>query len=263
MAYLESVDNALRLLLLLSDGRQVTVTGVAKELGVAPSTAHRLLSTLMYRQFAAQGADRAYSAGPAMLRMGRNQDSRTALLEAAGPHLAELTKAVDESCYVGVLVNRHMHYLAGELADHAPRNGTRSGQVLPAHESAGGKALLAGMRSTDFDMLYPPDGVAELGLDAPGLGRLREELDVTRRRGYAMARSGADRNTFAFGVPVPGADGRATGALVLTIPSVRYAAARLPQLVSHLRIGADRISAGLKQGRAEFDTRPRRGNARD
>ena len=49
MNYLESVDNSLRLLMLVAAKARVGVSEVAAELGVAPSTAYRLLSTLRYR----------------------------------------------------------------------------------------------------------------------------------------------------------------------------------------------------------------------
>lgn len=58
MNYLESVDNSLRLLMLVAAKARVGVSEVAAELGVAPSTAYRLLSTLRYRGFVVQGQDR-------------------------------------------------------------------------------------------------------------------------------------------------------------------------------------------------------------
>ncbi|MBF8187168.1 helix-turn-helix domain-containing protein [Nonomuraea sp. K274] len=46
---IESVDNALRLIHLLRARGEVGVTAAAKALGVAPSTAHRLLAMLVFR----------------------------------------------------------------------------------------------------------------------------------------------------------------------------------------------------------------------
>ena len=51
---IDSVDNALRILQTLRDSGQVRVSDVAAELGIARSTAHRLLAMLVYRDFAVQ-----------------------------------------------------------------------------------------------------------------------------------------------------------------------------------------------------------------
>ena len=66
-------------------------------MGVARSTAHRLLSMLSYRDFAVQDGDRRYSAGP-VLSLAARTHSRAALLRAvAMPHLTVLTGRVAES----------------------------------------------------------------------------------------------------------------------------------------------------------------------
>lgn len=46
---IESVDNALRLLLLLGEQTEIRLTEASQYLGVASSTAHRLLAMLQYR----------------------------------------------------------------------------------------------------------------------------------------------------------------------------------------------------------------------
>ena len=46
---IEAVDNALQLLQLLRDGGTLRLKDAAEELGVAPSTAHRLLAMLVRR----------------------------------------------------------------------------------------------------------------------------------------------------------------------------------------------------------------------
>ncbi|MBN9179024.1 MAG: helix-turn-helix domain-containing protein, partial [Microbacterium sp.] len=51
---IESVDNALRLLILLGERTEVRLTDVSAELGVASSTAHRILAMLIWRGFARQ-----------------------------------------------------------------------------------------------------------------------------------------------------------------------------------------------------------------
>ncbi len=58
-----SVDNALRITAMLQ--LEGPVSKVAQRIGVALSTAHRLLQMLVYRDFAVQEPDRSYRVGAA------------------------------------------------------------------------------------------------------------------------------------------------------------------------------------------------------
>ena len=67
---IDSVDHALHLAAVLQQEGSLRVFEAAERLGVARSTAHRLLAMLVYRDFAEQGPDRRYLAGPAGLGIG-------------------------------------------------------------------------------------------------------------------------------------------------------------------------------------------------
>src|ERR1700754_1726968 len=92
-----SVDHALRLAVMLQHEGPLTVSTAAQRLGVARSTAHRLLAMLVYRDFAVQEADRTYRAGP-VLQLASHSRSATARLRAAAlPHLHTLVDLVGET----------------------------------------------------------------------------------------------------------------------------------------------------------------------
>jgi IclR helix-turn-helix domain len=61
------------------------VSDAAAELGVAKSTAHRLISMLRFRSFVEQARDRTYRAGSAFADLGGGPNSATALLGIARP----------------------------------------------------------------------------------------------------------------------------------------------------------------------------------
>ena len=64
---IESVDNALQLLLLFREQSSLRVADASRTLGVAPSTAHRLISMLQYHGFVTQDPrTKAYRAGAAL-----------------------------------------------------------------------------------------------------------------------------------------------------------------------------------------------------
>ncbi|WP_414777167.1 helix-turn-helix domain-containing protein, partial [Escherichia coli] len=64
---IESVDNALKLLLLLGEKNELRLTDASKHLGVATSTAHRILAMLQWRGFVRQDPrTKTYGPGPSL-----------------------------------------------------------------------------------------------------------------------------------------------------------------------------------------------------
>jgi DNA-binding IclR family transcriptional regulator len=64
--FIASVDHALQLTTVLQVEGSLSISEAAERLGVALSTAHRLLSMLVYRDFAVLEADKRYAAGPVL-----------------------------------------------------------------------------------------------------------------------------------------------------------------------------------------------------
>ena len=155
---------------------------------------------LVYRDFAEQLPDRRYGAGPVLRRGPAPQASVTALREVALPHLRGLVDALGETANVMVLAGTDVRFVATVECDHVLRVGDRTGRVLPAHLSSGGKAALA---LADDEQL-----AAVLGpLDDAAAARLERELRTVRRRGFAVNDQATEAGLTAVGVAVPPAGG--------------------------------------------------------
>src|ERR1700679_14907 len=90
---IESVDNALRVLLLLGERPSLRLTDVSQYLGVASSTAHRLLAMLQYRGFVRQEtATRSYVPGPTLDALAFSVLRRLDVRSRARPILEQLNK---------------------------------------------------------------------------------------------------------------------------------------------------------------------------
>lgn len=230
MRYLESVDNSLRLLLYLSANARVGVSDVAERLGVAPSTAHRLLSTLRFRGFVTQAKDRTYRPGPALEQLVSMRMRRSDLADVVLPCLTELRDATDESAHFGVLVGPQMRIIASVESTQPLRVGSRSGVMLPAHLAAGGKTLLAELDPRDLDELYPPGGTDNPRLTSAAMTSLRQELRRVRRQGFGLNHEQTERGITVIGLLVV-EDDEPVGAISLSMPSVRYQPRTVPELV--------------------------------
>ena len=154
---IESVGRALRLLTLVAERGSVSVSAAAEELGVARSTAHRMLATLLSEGFVRQDpVTKTYGPGRRMLEVGlaalRNLDVRA----AARPELEALRDELGETVHLVLLEGTHILFVDSVESNRAVRVGSRTGMTMPAHCTAAGKVILAGL---------PPDALEEY-LDA-------------------------------------------------------------------------------------------------
>ncbi len=229
---IESVDHALRLALLLQQGEPVRVTEVAAELGVARSTAHRLLAMLIYRGFAEQASDRRYVAGPVLRCPG--PDGRPASLrQVALPHLRELVRRCGETVNLVVLTGTDVRFVVSAECEQVLRVGDREGRHLPARLASGGLALLAALPDAEVERLYPGEDV--------DLAQLRRDLGRVRRQGFAVNDQRTEAGVTAIGCRVPGTE----AAVSIAMPTARFDRGRLPEWASLLAATVAAIEEGM------------------
>lgn len=247
LRYLESIDNSLRLLLLISSSAKVGVSEAASHLGVAPATAYRLLSTLRFRGFVVQCRDRSYRAGPTLERIVSYRMDRGNLADRAIPVLTSLRDATGETSHFSVLVGQQVRVIASVESTQTLRIGSRTGVMLPAHLSTGGRLLLAELDEADLDELFPPSGLTTPALPPSAMETLRRDLARCRKQGYAVNNEMTERGVSAVGVLVCDDDGP-VGALSVTLPTLRYTPAALPRLVQQLSEARDLLASLLHRG---------------
>jgi IclR family transcriptional regulator, acetate operon repressor len=221
---LSSVTNALKLISFLSSRRSVRVMEAAEHLGVARSTAHRLLMTLRDNGFAAQDhTNSEYRPGPVLNEIGLAAIRRMDLRGTARPVLEELRARTGETVSLSVLEGQYVRFVDGLEGTKAVRVGDRTGVVLPASSTAGGKAMLAAMPAGDLARRFPREELPSLTQSSvKGRSLLRHELDQVRQDGYALNRGESESAISAVGVAVRDLSGAPVGAIAVVVPSSRW-----------------------------------------
>lgn len=240
-----SVDHALRLAVVLQVEGPLTVSAAAERLGVARSTAHRLLQTLVYRDFAVQGEDRAYRAGPVLEISGRSASDAARLRAAALEPLRVLVDTLGETCNLSVRIGTTVRFLASVECDQALRVGSREGMVFPAHRVTGGLVLLAALSPERVDALYAPERFADRPDERPDLTRLHADLRAVRRTGIAVNLERSERGLAAVGRAVLDADGDPVAAVSVSMPTVRYRKEAVPDVIAALGVAAEAVTRAL------------------
>ncbi|MCV2489322.1 IclR family transcriptional regulator [Geodermatophilus sp. YIM 151500] len=233
---ISSVDHALQLATALQVEGSLSVSEAATRLGVARSTAHRLLAMLVYRDFAVRDGDRRYAAGP-VLSLGASSQSRTALLRTvAMPHLHALVERVDETVNLQILAGDHVRFIASVECNRALRVSDREGMVFPAHLVSGGKTMLADLPDTQVETFYAEEKWTDRPGQRPDLAALRRELRTVRERGFAINAGRTEDGLTAIGRAVRLDGRRAEAAVSVSMPSVRFSEEDLPRIVAALAL---------------------------
>jgi DNA-binding IclR family transcriptional regulator len=218
-----SVDRAMQLLRLGLEREDLGVTEAAVQLGIAPSTAYRLLATMADHGVFEATADRRYRLGDVLVAPRRRRHRVVVLREAVAPLLRRLHDEIGETVHLMVLVGRETQFIDGIEGVRALRIGMRIGGRLPAHCSSGGKAILAALGPATVDRMYRDGLPSWPGQRIASLGELQRELDEVRATGVAFNSGESETDVRALGVAI-GPDGESPhGAIAISFPESRFA----------------------------------------
>jgi IclR family transcriptional regulator, acetate operon repressor len=220
---LTSVDNALWLLQLVAERQALRVSEAADLLGVARSTAHRLLTALRRRDFLMQDKPNgAYRPGPALHAIGMVAISRLDVRRIAQPVLEQLRDKTKETASIAVLEGTMIRFVECYEGTSTVRVGSRAGVVRYAHASAVGKAILAALPDSELGRRYPGEELpAPTPASITSRHELMRELSQVRRQGYALNWEESSDGVAAVAVAVCGGSGIPLASISVSVPSMR------------------------------------------
>lgn len=220
---INSVDNALRLLLAFRQQRLIRVGEAGEMLGVVASTAHRLMAMLEYHGFVQQDSEtKAYRAGPALIDIGLSVIRQSDLRQHLRPYLEQLSNLSGETAHLVILRGANCLFIDSVESSAALRTSSRVGMTFPAHTISGGKALLAALSPDQLAELYPTEKLP--GLTPRSIvsrNSLLAELERIRQRGYAINQGESESDISAVGVLVRNAFDQPRAAVAISGPRAR------------------------------------------
>lgn len=215
---IESVDKALSLLVLFADKPRIRLTDASAYLGVASSTAHRLLSMLQYRGFVQQDATRAYEPGPMLRHLGHAARRDPDLSGVARPVLERLHAELDGTIHLGRLDGQHVIMVD---AVHSGKVVLLPMPPVPAHCTSLGKVILCQLGEAELRALYPQERLDQLtGRSIGSRSALEAELLKVRRRGFATGEEEFQLGAASVAVALPGLGNTRYG-VTATLPARR------------------------------------------
>lgn len=241
-----SVATALRLLKAFTPQEHAAgVSDLARRLGIAKSTAHRLLNLLVEEGFARRTTAGRYGLGFALWELGSRMIAGLDLRQVAHPTLEWLRNRTQEAVHLAVLDRTEVVYIDRFESPATLQLFRRIGYRMPAHATSSGKAILA---------FSPPRVVA--AVLAAGLTRLTPktitskkallaELARIRARGYVTTFDESEIGVSSVGAPVLGQGGQPVGAISVAGPSPRLPRARIASIARLVQQAATEISNNM------------------
>lgn len=233
---ISSVDNALRLLVSLRDRDEITISRASAELGVARSTAHRLLAMLHSYGLVERGPNRTYRIGPVLAEIGLSALRQGDVRVQIRPFLEQLVAELGESAHLIVREGVNCRFVESVEGTHALRAIAHVGVAYPAHATSGGKALLAELDEHELCELFPAEDLPKFNERSLATrAALIEHLGEVRAQGYGLNRAETELGICAVGMVQRTSSGRIAGALAVSAPEVRVSQERIGEIVAALR----------------------------
>lgn len=244
----QSLSRALAILdhLATSEGG-LTLTALAQSVGLAPSTAHRLLTTLEQSRYARFDPESStWTVGVQAFIVGNAFLASRNLAATARPFMRRLMEESGETVNLAIEDDGCAVYIAQVECREMMRAFNRPGQRVPLHATGVGKALLASMDDRDVERFvrrYGLTAVTERSITTPQeLNAVRAE---TRARGYAVDDEEQAIGLRCVAAPIFDENAEPIAALSISAPTARVGDDRLTSLGRLVREAADAITAAL------------------
>ena len=242
----QSVSRALRLLSRLSEEPNgMSLSELARAVELAPSTAHRLLTTLQLERFV-RFEDSRWLVGVQAFNVGSSYMRARDVCFMARPYLRMLMQDTGETANLALIEDDELVYLAQVESSQMMRALAKPGVKAPWSCSAVGKSCLAFMSRPDAERLVGYQGVVQMTAKSHVTEKSLWD-DIARVQGQYYAFDDEEHSPGLRCVASPIFDNNAQviGALSISGPSVRVSQASMVQIGKSVARVARELSTAL------------------
>lgn len=244
---IQSLDRALDVLETLASPGGMTLSELSAHLDQSPATMHRVLATLERREFVEISPDRqvwfigseAYRTGAAFLR-------RSNVVERSRPIMRELMLETGETSNLGIEKDGDVLFISQIETHESIRAFFPPGTLSPLHASGIGKALLSTYDDDRFSALFKSSTLKRFTENTVhSLAQLKEELLVSRERGYAIDDEERTKGMRCVAAPILNVHGEAVAGISVSGPTHRMPDRLFKQIGERVAGAAKTVSRRL------------------
>jgi len=244
--YISSLAKGLKVLELLADEQEQTVSDVAKALGFNRASSHRFLATLMDLGYVEKSTDNRYRLAFKIMEMGLTMANRIEMRQVVRPYMQKLATIFNETVNLGYFDGKDILHVDKIDSREILRIDSPLGSRAPAYCTALGKALLAFLPPEEIDTFL--SGV-KLKRQGPNTiisrNKLLDELKMIRKQHVAVDDEELSAGLRCVASPIFDHSGRANYAISISGPLVRHTFERIGQIKISVREVCEEISQKL------------------
>jgi DNA-binding IclR family transcriptional regulator len=231
----------------LKKNAPMSMTEISEELGLYPSTTHRILDTLKHGGFVEQDSfTQKYQLGLKLIELGMAKLNQINLVKEAMPLLKELSKKINETVHLAILENNEVLYLAKEESSQTIRMISYVGKRAPLHCTSLGKVLLAFLHSDERKNILNRIELSKLTENTiTNKNKLMEELNRIKQKGFALDREENEKFVRCIAAPIKNYQGKVIAAASISGPSYRINECNQNPLKEEIISTCQKISARL------------------
>jgi IclR family transcriptional regulator, pca regulon regulatory protein len=192
---------------------QLSISEAAQVTGTSPASARRCLLTLEQLGYLSFDG-KFFRPTPRMVRLGAAYLETAPLAQLARPHVVAAREELGESVSVAVLESDESVFVARADAERIVSAGVRLGARLPAHASATGRVLLAGLPDDEVDAVLARALVRSTTPNTlTSVEEIRARVQRAREEGVAYTDEELELGIRTMAVPVRDSSGRVEAAM--------------------------------------------------
>ena len=243
---IKTAENVVAVFEFLHDRRRADLTQIADGVGLAKSTTHSYLETLI-DQSLVHKTDGEYELSLRFLDFGGRVRDSMDLYRAAKPQLQTLYEETHHTVHLATKEYDDLVLLERINPDETIGFGAHVGQRTNFHTPALGKAILAYLAEPEVDSIISKHGLPELTENSiTTREELTAELERVREQGYAVNDQEEHRNYKGVARPVLVGD-RVEGAISIAGPKTELERSE-ESIHELLQSATDRIEIKLQYG---------------
>jgi DNA-binding IclR family transcriptional regulator len=242
-----SLEKGTKILELLAERGELTVTKAAELLGMNRAGSHRFLSTLRELGYVEKNADRRYKLTFKIFELGMKMADRFEILREARPYMEELSRDFRETINLGFRDGLEILHIDKISSLEILRMDSLVGSRAPAYCTALGKACLAFLPKKELEVLFDGLRFKKLGPNTiTSKKKLMEELVLIRDRGYAIDDEELSYGLRCVGAPIFDHTDFPRYSLSVAGPTLRLTEERIQEIQEGVRKVCGKLSRRFK-----------------
>ena len=225
----------------------IGLADLSKLVGLHNSTTFHLAKTMVSLGYIRQEKDsKRYRVGRPLFALAASALDEIEMVNVATPVLEDLSRETGESSHFAVRMGDSVVVIARTGGPGAFQLTDRVGVVRPAHCTALGKVILAGLRPDQLErFLERVDMKPSTDKSITNVAQLLREIAEVRKTGIAYDDGEFNPEVRCVAVPVKDFTGQVVGALGISGPIWRMSNQALHSRAKVVQASADRLSAGF------------------